>query len=114
MKTDFAYLKHILDSIEKIGRYLGVFSFEAFSQNDMLISAVTRELEIIGEAAGKVSQETKNKHPELPWPEMIGMRHKLIHDYFNVDLKIVWDTCRNNLPDLKAKLIPAVEKLGQN
>lgn len=71
----------------------------------MIQSAVIRELEIIGEAAKNVSVETKSKHPDIPWKQMSGLRDKLIHDYFGVDLDAVWETVKRDLPVLKEKLV---------
>jgi len=67
-----------------------------------------RTLEIIGEAAKKISQETKTKHPEIPWDEIIGMRNKLIHDYFRVDVRKVWDTSQVDIRPLIALIEPLV------
>jgi uncharacterized protein with HEPN domain len=66
-----------------------------------------RLLEIIGEAANSVSEETQRAHPRVPWRKMVGLRNRLIHGYFNVNLDVVWDTVRNDLPDL----IPALEEV---
>jgi len=71
----------------------------------LIQSAVIRELEIIGEAAKNVSVETKSKHPDIPWKQMSGLRDKLIHDYFGVDLDAVWETVKRDLPVLKEKLV---------
>ena len=102
MKDDSTYLRHISDAIEKIERYLSNATYESFSGNDMMIDAVVRELEIIGEAARNLSNELCNKSPDIPWAKIKGMRNVLIHEYFGVDLKIVWDTYKNNLPTLKS------------
>jgi uncharacterized protein with HEPN domain len=66
-----------------------------------------RLLEIIGEAANAVSEETRRAHPHVPWRKMVGLRNRLIHGYFNVNLHVVWDTLRGDLPDL----IPALEEV---
>lgn len=69
--------------------------------------AVVRALEVVGEAAGHISKEFQDAHPEIPWHKMVGMRNRLIHEYFRVNYAAVWDTVRNDLPDL----IKTLEKL---
>ena len=95
------YVKDILDSIDKIESYAKGLSFKEFAKKKIVIDAVVRNLEIIGEAAKNVSSEVKIKHKEIPWKQMAGMRAKTIHEYFGVDLKIVWKTIKKSLPDLK-------------
>src|SRR5690242_3205730 len=79
-----------------------------FYAGKMLQHAVIRCIEIIGEAASKVSREYREAHPEIPWSEIIGMRHRLIHNYSDVRLDLVWDVVRNRLPNLTANLRPLV------
>ncbi len=69
----------------------------------MLVLSLVKEVEIIGEAASKVSPETKSNHPEIPWQDMALMRNRLIHAYFNIDLDVVWETIQKDLPELKRK-----------
>jgi uncharacterized protein with HEPN domain len=102
MKSDLTYLRHILDAIEKIDRYLAGTDFGAFSDNDMMIDAVVRELEIIGEAARNLSASFVEQHTGIPWRRIRAMRNVLIHEYFGVNLKVIWDTYNRNLPPLKA------------
>jgi uncharacterized protein with HEPN domain len=101
MKDDRTYLLHILDAIEKISTYIAAVEFDEFSHNDMMIDAVVRELEIIGEASRHLSEEFQDKHFEIPWYKIKAMRNVLIHEYFGVNLKVVWDTCKNDMPALK-------------
>lgn len=101
MGNDQVYVRHILDAIEKIERYLAGESLEILFQDEMLLDAVVRELEIIGEAAKNVSKEYRQKNPSMPWQSMTGMRNRLIHEYFGVDRKVVWDTCQTDIPELK-------------
>ncbi|MFH0739539.1 MAG: DUF86 domain-containing protein [bacterium] len=109
MRDNLVYLQHILDSVGKIEKYLKEVSFDNFTQNEMMVGATVRELEIIGEAATKIDKIIKEKYRDVPWDEMIGMRHRLIHEYFGVDISVVWETCQNNLPDLKEKILSIVE-----
>jgi uncharacterized protein with HEPN domain len=89
------------DAIEKIERYLAATDYETFAGDDMKIDAVVRELEIIGEAAKNLSASFTDEHPDIPWRRIKAMRNVLIHQYFGVNLKVVWDTCQSNLPQLK-------------
>jgi len=104
MKDDKVYLSHILDAIEKIETYLTGQTYESFATNNMIIDAVVRELEIIGEATNHLSDLLRESHPEIPWRDAIDMRNILIHEYFGVRTHLVWDTCKEDLPELK-KLI---------
>ncbi len=101
MKDDRTYLLHILEAIEKIDRYTATGSFDNFLNNDMMIDAVVREREIIGEAARNLSDTFQDKHSEIPWYKIKAMRNVLIHEYFGVDLKVVWDTCKTDMPAIK-------------
>ena len=102
MERDRVYLRHMRDAIAKIERYLAGVDYEAFTGNDMMIDAVIRELEIIGEAARNLSAAFVEQHPSIPWTRIKRMRNVLIHEYFGVSLKVVWDTSHSNLPELKA------------
>lgn len=102
MKSDLTYLRHMLDAIEKIERYIAGTDYEGFCANDMMVDAVVRELEIIGEAAKHLSEPFVSEHDDIPWHRIKAMRNTLIHEYFGVVLKVVWDTCHSNLPRLKA------------
>ena len=83
-------------------------TWQHFAQSELHQNAVIRPLEIIGEAARRISQDTRDAHPEIPWEQMIGMRNRLIHEYFRVNLTTVWETVQNDLPSLIALIGPLV------
>jgi len=100
MKDDLTYCHHIADAIETIMEYLDDVEFSQFQSEKMRIDAVVRELMIIGEAASHISKSFKEKHPRIQWQKIRGMRNFLVHEYFGVNTKVVWDTCQNSLPEL--------------
>ena len=103
MRSDRERFIDILESIEKIERYIprGRLVFET---DELLQVWVVRHLQIIGEAASRVSTETQNRFPQIPWGKMIGMRHVLVHGYFEIDLDIVWSVLENDLLPLKEQV----------
>lgn len=103
-KDDSIFLKHMLDAINLIEEYLRDKDYDEFKNNRMLQDAVIREIEIIGEATKNLSMAFRNKHPNIPWRQIAGMRDKLIHGYFGVDVDAVWDTVMKDIPSLKEKL----------
>lgn len=104
-ERDPVYLRHILEAISQIQ----LFSKDIRSANELRDSAlqragIERMLTVIGEAAKQVSSELKEKHSEVPWKEISGMRDKIIHHYFGVDYEAVWLTVTTDIPDLKEKI----------
>jgi uncharacterized protein with HEPN domain len=102
------YLAHIAEAIDRATSYVQPLpDTHAFRQNPQVQDAVVRNIEIIGEAATKISASAPDfitQHPELPWPEMRGMRNAVIHANFNVDLATVWRTVQEDLPKLKQQI----------
>lgn len=98
------YVQDILDSMDKIDSYAKDLSFAEFSKNKMVVDAVLRNLEIIGEAVKNISPKIETEHKEIPWKEIIGMRNKITHEYFGVDLDIVWRTIKESLPSLRKSI----------
>lgn len=98
------YLRDILDAAEKAERFTQGLDFAAFTTDDKTVFAVTRALEVIGEAAKKVPKSVRTRHPEVPWSRMAGIRDKLVHEYFGVNLEVVWKTVREDLPPLRSAL----------
>ncbi len=103
-KYDVVFLKHMMDAIILIEDYLKNKGYQEFIENRMLQDAVIREIEIIGEATRNLSAAFRSKYPDIPWRQIAGMRDKLIHGYFGVDLDAVWDTATKDIPELKEKL----------
>lgn len=111
MRNDLAYLEHILDSINAIEEFSKDLTRGDLVSDRLRQSAIVREIEIIGEAVKNISKGLKDKHFEIEWREIAGTRDKMIHHYFGVDLKIVWNIIKINLPDLKKKILGVREGL---
>lgn len=105
MASDELYVNHILESITKIETFISGLDLNSFRVNQLVQSAVMRELEIIGEAAKKLSDDFQKHHSDIVWKQIMGMRDKLAHDYFEIDTDAVWKTAKDDLPILKRKLI---------
>lgn len=104
-RDETVYIKHILDAISRIERYMAGISYEQFNDDTLIQDGVIRQLEIIGEASKGLSDVTKAHYEDIPWKDIAGMRDKLIHDYLGTDIKAVWDTAKDDLPNLKRKLM---------
>ncbi|HLC89039.1 MAG TPA: DUF86 domain-containing protein [Candidatus Nanoarchaeia archaeon] len=99
MKKDVVvFLKHIQDAIEKINQFVGTISKSHFLENEEKQYAVMRAIEIIGEAAKNIPEEFRKEYQNIPWKEISGMRDRLIHQYFGVNLERVWVTVQDDLP----------------
>ena len=107
-------LQHILEAIARIQEYTAGLPRREFDANQMLIDAVVRNFEILGEAARHVPKHIQDSHPEVPWKEMQKMRHVLVHDYYMVNLDIVWSAIQNDLPPLIAPLEHLLELYQQD
>jgi len=103
------YLRHMaVEADYLIGRTAGL-SYEAFAADETLRRAFVRSLEIIGEAAKKVSDDFRAMHPSVEWRAMAGMRDRLIHNYFGVDLELVWDVVQTRIPALREQIASILE-----
>ena len=93
-------VQHILDEAGEACHYIEGITFDEFVTEGKTVRAVIRCIEVIGEAASKISMEFRKDHPDIPWQKIIGMRNRLIHIYFDIDYHIVWQTVKENLPPL--------------
>src|SRR6266478_8759021 len=101
---DRIYVEHILEAIALIEGFVAGKTLDDFERNPMLNSAVIRQLEVIGEAAKRLSEDFKSERNHLPWRRITGMRDFLIHEYLEIDLEIVWRTAMEDIEELKLAL----------
>jgi uncharacterized protein with HEPN domain len=104
LRTDKVRIRHILDASKEAVEFVKGRSRSEFDSDRKLNLSLVRLLEVIGEAARGISEEFRTQHPELPWKKMVGMRDRLIHGYYDVDLDVVWETATEDLPGLVAEL----------
>jgi uncharacterized protein with HEPN domain len=116
MKRDYKlFIKDIISAMESTERFVEDISLDELIHDDKTSSAVIRKFEIIGEATKHIPDWLKEKHPEIAWKRMAGMRDRLIHAYFGIDYKLVWDAIKIEIPNLKSKLqeiLAELEKEG--
>ncbi|MCX6718732.1 MAG: DUF86 domain-containing protein [Candidatus Staskawiczbacteria bacterium] len=108
------YILDIYNSIEEIEKFVEGFSFEEFQNDKKTIYAVVRAIEIIGEATKNVPTSIKKINSEIKWAKVKGMRNKLIHEYFGVNIKVVWKTIKEDIPELKEKMAGLLKELKIN
>ena len=105
------YLLDILEATTKARKFVKHVDFGAFCANEEKTFAVIRALEIIGEAAKNIPKSMRGRYTEIPWEDIVGMRNKVIHDYFGVDLEVIWKTLHEDLPLLQAAVSKILEDL---
>ena len=113
MSRDRAFLGHMLQALERVSTLAAAISEDDLVSDWKKQDALIRELEVLGEAAGRVSTDFVAAHPEIPCKEITGLRHKLVHDYFEVDLQIVWNTATINVPAVLPLVSAAFESLDE-
>jgi uncharacterized protein with HEPN domain len=110
---DKARLEHILNAIDEIESYAKSLTLENFLNNTLYQSAITRQIEIIGEAANKLSDEIKEKNSEVEWRGIAGFRNVLIHEYFEVDYIVVWNIIKIKIPELKQVILKIIKEIKE-
>lgn len=109
--SDNSRLQHILDAIYEVENYTRTITIDEFSRSSEKKFASVKQLEIIGEAAGKITKETKSGHPEVERTKIIALRNILVHEYYVIDENIVWNIITKDLPELKKQIIFLANKL---
>jgi len=112
-RSELPYLCHMVDAVERLQSHLEGVDRTDFDSDLIRQDAVVRQLEILGEAAGRVSRSLAAASSEIPWAKITGMRHKLIHDYFFVDWDVVWVTATVEVPELLPKLRALIVRLEE-
>ncbi len=105
---DAIRVRHMLDAAHEAMSFAAGRSRSDLDRDRMLVLAIVKDVEIIGEAASRTTSATRDAHPEVPWVQIIAMRNRLIHAYFDVDLQVVWDTVTVDLPQLVTVIEPLV------
>ncbi len=108
-RANALYLGHMLKAVNRVLEVTAESSKEQFLSDWKLQDVLIRELEVLGEAAGRLTRDLTSRHEEVPWREITGLRHKLIHDYFAVALDVVWDTATIDVPHVRPLLVALLE-----
>ena len=103
------YLEDMLTSMLRIEEYIGEMGFREFKMNYLIVDAIVRYFEIIGEAAKNVPEEVKKMYPEIPWKKMYGLRNLIAHEYFGIDYEMIWEISKKNLPQNSIDLRKIIE-----
>jgi len=106
---DFVRLRHMLDAGREALEFTEGRRRDELDRDRMLTLSLMKAIEIVGEAAFKISEATRAEHPEIPWQQIVGMRHRLVHSYFDINLDVLWQTVEEDLPTLITLIEPVVE-----
>ena len=110
-KREFTlYLEDMLQSMQRIEEYIGDLDFRKFKMTYLVVDAVVRNFEILGEASKKIPTNIQDKYPEIPWKKMYGLRNLIAHEYLGIDYEMIWEIAKNNLPQNREDLVRIIEK----
>ena len=107
-REESEYLLDMVLAARKAVSFTEGMSFADFERDERTVFSATKAVEIVGEAAAQVSRDVRQAHPDIPWRDIIAMRNRLVHAYFEINLEVVWQTVRHDLPELIAQLEPLV------
>ena len=112
-KRDYRdYIQDIIDSVNDVELFTKDMNFESFAEDRKTVNAVIRSIEVIGEATKNLPKSIRDKNPSIPWKKMAGMRDKMIHEYFGVDVEILWEVAKEDISSLKPLLENILKSLG--
>ncbi len=115
MPRDYkVFLQDVLEAIDNVAEFVGPLTRDQFQADKKTLHAVVRNLEVIGEAIKQVPPEIRDRHPQVPWQRIAGLRDILIHHYFGIDIDIVWDIVENKLPELKSQIQAVLAEFGDS
>lgn len=109
--SDAVRLQHILEAAGEIIAYTKGASFETFKDNSMMLFATVKQLEIIGEAANNLSEETRTANADVPWRRIIGLRHILVHEYFAIDRPSIWLIVQEKVPEIQQQISDILKRM---
>jgi uncharacterized protein with HEPN domain len=104
MRREELYLRDIVEAADCIATFIAGLRFSTFQASEMVRSAVVQKLAVIGEAAARLSDEVKSRHPHVPWPRIVAFRNILVHDYFGIDWNVVWHAAEKQTPLLREQI----------
>lgn len=110
MDKDLAYILHIRDAILLLEEYTSSMSKEEFAKNFLVRDGTVHQIQIIGEATKKLSEDFKNNYKDIPWNEIAKMRDRIVHHYFDIDINVVWDVVKYDIPSVKESVLDYISK----